>query len=83
LRHPIRENRMMAIQLLGEIKSEKAVLVFASILESENDFYVIREIINSLNKIGSFESMDLIRKMNNHPSKLVSNLVQEMTEMKK
>lgn len=79
LKHPVRENRMMAIQLLGEIESKSAVAAFASILESESDFYVIREIINSLKKIASAESLDLIRKQHNHPSRLVRKLAREIT----
>lgn len=75
LRHPVRENRMMAVQLLGEMKSEKAVTAFASILESEKDFYVIREVINSLKKTGTPEGIRLIQKQGSHPSKLVRKLV--------
>lgn len=66
---------MIAIQLLDEMKSEKAETAFASILESENDFYVIREMINSLKKIGSPEGIRLIQKQGSHPSKLVRKLV--------
>lgn len=82
LSHPVRENRMMAIQLLGEIKSVKAVSAFASILESENDFYVIREMINSLKKIGSPEGIRLIQKQGGHPSRLVRKLVRQVTGTK-
>jgi len=78
LRHPIRENRMMAIQSLGELESEEAVPVFASILETEKDFYVIREIILSLAKIGNKEGKSLIRRMRVHKSKLVRKIAEQV-----
>lgn len=71
LRHPLRENRMMAIRLLGDLKSEKAVAALECILESEQDFYVLRESIHALAGIGSAESMRIIRGLRNHPSRLV------------
>lgn len=37
-KHPIRENRMIAIQLLGKLRSQAAPPVFESILASERDF---------------------------------------------
>lgn len=78
LRHPIRENEMMAIQLLGELQSEEAVPVFASILETEKDFYVIREIILSLDKIGNTESKNLILNLKTHKSRLVRRVAAQM-----
>jgi hypothetical protein len=55
LRHPVRENRILAIQLLGDIRSKSAISAFGYILHEENDFYVIREIIHSLRKIAGVE----------------------------
>jgi len=60
LRHPIRENRMLAIQLLGDLRSQPALPLFRSMLETERDFCVVREIAWSLAKIGSAESEDII-----------------------
>ncbi len=37
LKHPIPENRMVAIRLLGEIGSRSAVAVFVGILDEEDD----------------------------------------------
>jgi HEAT repeat protein len=78
LRHPIRENRMIAIQLLGDLKSPPAIAFFAPLLETEEDFYVLREIVRSLVKIGSREGKELIRKLENHPSKLVREFIGEL-----
>lgn len=70
LRHPIRENRMMAIRLLGELRSKAALSSLAAILETEEDFYVIRVIIVALEKIGNEESRDMIRSLKTHKSRL-------------
>jgi len=74
LSHPIDDSRMMAIQLLGDIHSRRALPYFAAILETEEDFYVIREIIRALNKIGGEESKNLIRRLKTHKSKLISSM---------
>ncbi len=74
LKHPVRENRMMAIQILGELQSHAALSYFADILETEEDFYIIREIIQALNKIGGEESKELIRRLKTHKSKLIRNM---------
>ena len=74
LGHPVRENRMMAIQVLGELRSRKALPVFASILETEEDFYVIREIMLALEKIGGAESKKMLLCLKTHKSKLIRNL---------
>lgn len=71
LKHPVRENRMTAVQILGELRSHMALPAFTSILEKEEDFYVIREIIQALNKIGGEESKELLRRLKTHKSKLV------------
>jgi HEAT repeat protein len=71
LRHPIPENQMMAIQLLGELKSSSALPVLASMLCEEEDFFVIREIALALCRIGTRESWELIDGLRHHPSRLV------------
>ena len=71
LRHPIPENQMMAIQLLGELKSSSALPALASMLCEEKDLFVIREIALALCRIGTRESWDLIDGLRQHPSRLV------------
>lgn len=78
LRHPIDDSRMLAIQLLGDMRSRKALPHFATILETEDDFYIIREIIFSLAKIGNTECIDLIRRMKTHTSQLVRRVAEEI-----
>jgi len=75
LRHPIRENRMMAIQLLGDLKCRAAIPAFISILDSESDFYVVREVIRSLEKNDDDESRTVMNRLKSHQSKLVRDLV--------
>jgi len=75
LRHPIRENRMLAIQLLGDLRNRSAISVFRSIIREENDFYVIREVVRSLRKIGGKDSEELLSALAQHTSKLVRDLV--------
>ena len=62
---------MMAIQLLGELKSSSALPVLASMLCEEEDFFVIREIALALCRIGTRESWELIDGLRHHPSRLV------------
>jgi HEAT repeat protein len=77
LRHPVRESRMIAAQILGDIKSKEAIPVFKEILETQADYYLIREIVISLEKVGSHESRILMRKMKKHQSSLVRSLVEK------
>lgn len=73
LTHPVRENRMMAIQVLGEMRCLKALPRFAAMLAQEQDIYIIIEIMEALHRIGNKESRDLILRLKSHPSKLVRN----------
>jgi hypothetical protein len=58
LRHQIRENRMLAIQLLG-FEKPTCFTCLSIHAETERDFCVVREIAWSLAKIGSAESEDI------------------------
>jgi hypothetical protein len=78
LRHPLRENRMMAIQLLGELKSQAALALFESMLKTEEDFYVVREVIYSLTKIGTERSKQIVQALLGHPSRLVRIVAEEV-----
>ena len=73
LRHPNRDNRLLAIQLLGDLRSKSAIPVFRSMIQQENDFYLIREITRSLRKIRSEESEELLSTLSKHKSKLIRN----------
>lgn len=74
LRHPVREYRMMAIRVLGDLGIPETVTALAGLLERENDYYVIREAVESLLKVGGPEAIREIRRLQDHPSDLVRKL---------
>jgi HEAT repeat protein len=78
LGHPIRENRMMAAEILGGRRSRMAVAYFAGILKTETDYYMIREIILALKNIDDEESRKIINDLLKHQSPLVVNLINEL-----
>ncbi|HRS88660.1 MAG TPA: HEAT repeat domain-containing protein [Smithellaceae bacterium] len=80
LGHPIRENRMMAVETLGKLRSVKAVAVFADILKNESDYYLIREIILALKKIDCPESRKMINELKTHRSNLVKNMIETLNK---
>ena len=63
VRHPVQDNRIVAIQSLGRMRSEAAVVVFASVLASEESFFVIREIAFALAQIGNEQSRELLERL--------------------
>lgn len=78
LRHPIPENRAMAIQLLGELRSERALGALESILRGDSDFYVLREVLHALAKMDSLQIRATLLSATHHPSKLVSRLAERL-----
>lgn len=77
LSHPLKENRMMAICLLGDLKSRGAVAAFESLIKTETDFYVLREVARSLTKIGDGEGWRIVRQLREHPSDLVRMVAED------
>lgn len=75
LDHPIRENRMMAVRILGDLKSQAAVPALGALLDRESDYYVIRETVGALHKIGTSEAIRLIEGLQAHRSEMVRKLV--------
>jgi DNA-directed RNA polymerase subunit RPC12/RpoP len=71
LRHPIRENRLIAVQLLGNLRSGDALPYFKTMLEGENDFYLLRAVLIALAKIGSPESRAVVSEATKHDSTLI------------
>jgi len=71
LHHPILEHRMMAIQLLGQRKYERAVRVFAELITAGQDVYTLREIVYALSQVNTNESRQLIVQLREHPSPVV------------
>ena len=71
LTHPVREQRMIAIETLGNIRYLPAVPEFELIVRNEEDAYVVREVIRALRKIGTPECMQIIASLTDHPSVVV------------
>ena len=77
LGHPIQENRLLAVQALGELRCVRALPYFAKIMEEEQDFCILRETITALRKLDTPESRALLSRARIHPSRLVRNFAEE------
>jgi hypothetical protein len=74
LRHPLPENQLMAVRLLGDLRSTRAVSFFQEMLAGDTDFYLVREIVRSLRRIGTGEAAAIIVRLRAHPSRLVRKM---------
>ena len=77
VRHPIQENRMIAVELLGKRRYAPAVAVFADLLATERDYYTIREVARALRRIDTPESRAVLDRLRYHSSPLVRALLAE------
>jgi HEAT repeat protein len=81
LAHPIREHRMMAIQVLGDLRSTAAVEPLKSILAAEDDHYVLCEALTALAKIDTTDSRTAVADAAaSHPSRLVQRYAARLLE---
>jgi hypothetical protein len=71
LTHPVREQRMIAIETLGNIRYLPAVPKLELIVRNEEDAYVVCEVIRALMKIGTPECIQIIASLTDHPSVVV------------
>jgi hypothetical protein len=76
LKHPIRENRMLAIQLLGERRCRGAIPAFEAILREETDPYVLGEIARASAWIGDDEGRTIVSRLRSHPSAVVRGMAE-------
>jgi HEAT repeat protein len=76
LNHPVREYRMMAVQTLGRLRSQRAVPSFARLLETEVDYYLLRQVLDALARIGGPDAEALIRGATRHRSTLVRSVAE-------
>jgi HEAT repeat protein len=78
LRHPALDSRMMAVQILGNLGSTRALPQFEIILsDPETDIYLLREVIQALSRIQHPKSADLLQKVMTHSSPLIRRLAEE------
>jgi len=73
LRHPVREHRMIAVETLGRLRSQRAVAGLAELLE-ERDPYLVMEVVRALAEIGTPGARAHLARAKSHPSKLVRKL---------
>jgi len=78
LKHPITEKRTLAIQLLGELKSRSAALVFATIIDEEEDLYALSAIVHALARIGDERSRAILGRLRSHPSVIVRKAIADV-----
>jgi len=77
LRHPIREHRMMAVQILGQRRYQRAVPVFAEMIRTERDVYLLREIAIALNRIDTAKSRKILTELSAHPSTVIRSVFRD------
>ena len=70
---------MMAIQILGQRRYERAVPVFEKMITAGQDVYTLREIVFALSQIDTLDSRRLIAKLREHPSPVVRMACDETT----
>jgi len=71
LSHPVREQRMIAIETLGRINHQPAIQKFDEIIRSDEDPFVIREVVRALYEMKTPECMSLLSSLYTHPSIIV------------
>jgi HEAT repeat protein len=79
LHHPVPERRIIAAQVLGILKSQRALIEFLKILESEEeDYFILRSILLAAANINHPNRIILLQKASRHPSALVRRLADEL-----
>lgn len=78
LKHPVHEHRLLAVQILGRIRSVRAVAAFGQILGESEDYYLMREVLHALATIGTPDALRLLRQAQRHPSRLVREMAREL-----
>lgn len=82
LRHPIRENQLIAVRILGQLGTPDALPEFQRLLEAETDYYLLREVLIGLMNIHHPRSRELLQSAMQHRSRLVSRFAQEVLRRK-
>ncbi|NPV77704.1 MAG: HEAT repeat domain-containing protein [Anaerolineae bacterium] len=81
LNHPVPERRMMAAQILGNMRSQRALNEFLKIVTSGNtDYYFLRAVLLATAKINHPDRQLILQKASQHYSTLISNFAIELIE---
>jgi HEAT repeat protein len=79
LRHPILDNRMMAVQTLGNLGSRRALGEFERMLaDPSSDVYLWIAILQAAAKIADPRSRQILQQASSHPSTTVRHAAQEL-----
>ena len=71
LRHPVSDNRILAVRFLGELQSRKALSEFKRMLCEEKEYYVLREVVLALTCIHDPQARRLLVIAMKHPHYLI------------
>ena len=84
LQHPVRDTRYVVAEILGKITSLKALPEFERFLDdAETDYYMLRTIVDALEKIEGPESLNLLEKAGRHHNMLIQERARRMLEKRK
>ena len=82
LHHPIPERRVMAAQILGELRCVEALPVFEHLVETLQDeaydFYLLQAVLLATARIPDARRVQVLQKAAHHPSALVASLAQRL-----
>lgn len=78
LNHPVRETRLIAVKVLGKIRSSRGVPFLYRILKNEMDYYLIKEVLYALREINTPESLEILHEAAEHPVELVKKLAKKL-----
>lgn len=81
LHHSVPERKIMAAQILGIRKSQRALPEFMKIITSkETDYYFLRAVLLAVVKIDHPNREIILHKATQHSSKLVANFAKQLLE---
>ena len=80
VRHPVREARLLAIQLLGQLRSEEALPEWERLLADEADCDLLFEVVHALAELSSHESQVVLRIAARHPSMPVAETAKRILQ---
>jgi len=60
LSNPITSRRMLVIEILGRIKSDRAIPILCRMLEESKDIFEKEQIIRALKEIGTREALECL-----------------------
>jgi len=81
LSHPVPERRIIAAQILGELKSKDAFEQFKKIVYSNNpDYYFMKVILKAVAGFNHPDCLKILKKATRNPSILVSTFAQELID---